>query len=264
MDGKGGKMPVVMAIAAHPDDIEFMMGGTLLLLKEAGCEIHYFNIANGNRGSREYDSDETIRVRGAEAIRAAEILGAVHHPSLCNDLEVFYTFEKLQKVSAIIRKVRPTIVLTQSPFDYMEDHINASRLAVAGAFTRGMANMESIPSQTIYDNDVVVYHALPYGLRGPLRQRVVPEGVVDTSSVQEVKMRALAAHRSQQNWLEVSQGHNSYLAAMEGMSAEVGALSGAFRLGEGWQRHSHLGLGNEQADPLREILEEKYWLNPDY
>ena len=38
---------IVLAIAAHPDDIEFMMAGTLLLLKQAGCETHYLNIANG-------------------------------------------------------------------------------------------------------------------------------------------------------------------------------------------------------------------------
>ena len=42
--------PVAMAIGAHPDDIEFSMAGTLLLLKRAGFETHYFNIASGNCG----------------------------------------------------------------------------------------------------------------------------------------------------------------------------------------------------------------------
>jgi LmbE family N-acetylglucosaminyl deacetylase len=42
-----------IAIGAHPDDIEFYMAGTLLLLKEAGYAIHYLNVANGNSGSTE-------------------------------------------------------------------------------------------------------------------------------------------------------------------------------------------------------------------
>ena len=44
-------MPTALAIAAHPDDIEFVMAGTLLLLREAGWEIHYFNVTTGEMGS---------------------------------------------------------------------------------------------------------------------------------------------------------------------------------------------------------------------
>ena len=49
-------MPNALAIAAHPDDIEFMMAGTLLLLKERGWEIHYFNLSTGNRGSARHNA----------------------------------------------------------------------------------------------------------------------------------------------------------------------------------------------------------------
>ena len=251
----------VLAIAAHPDDIEFMMSGTLLLLQQAGWEIHYFNIANGNCGSREYDSEQTIRVRSAEAREAAEILGAVHHPSICNDLEVFYNIDMLARVAAVVRQAKPSIVLAQSPFDYMEDHINASRLAVGGAFCRGMRNRESTPSEAIYDGDVTLYHALPYGLHGPLRERIVPGITIDISTVHERKRQALAAHRSQQNWLEISQGHNSYLATMTEMCAEVGALFGGFPLAEGWQIHNHLGFCAPQVDPLAETLKNYCWKN---
>ena len=258
-----GQKKTALAIAAHPDDIEFMMGGTLLLLRQAGWETHYFNIANGNRGSREYDSEQTIRVRGAEALQAAEILGAVHHPSICNDLEVFYNIDMLARVVAVVRRVKPSIVLTQSPFDYMEDHINASRLAVGGAFCRGMRNLESIPFEEIYDGDVTLYHALPYGLHGPLNERIVPGITINISTVSERKMQALSAHRSQQNWLEISQGHNSYLAAMTEMCAETGARFGGFQQAEGWQIHNHLGFCAPQANPLTETLKDYYWKNPN-
>ena len=48
--------PVVLAVGCHPDDIEFMMGGTLFLLKEAGCDCHYMNVAHGNCGTSQYKS----------------------------------------------------------------------------------------------------------------------------------------------------------------------------------------------------------------
>ncbi len=75
----------VFAIAAHPDDIEFMMGGTLFLLKDAGCELHYMNIANSDRGSAEHDRESTARIRRDEAISASKFLGAEFHGSLCTD-----------------------------------------------------------------------------------------------------------------------------------------------------------------------------------
>ena len=52
--------PVAIAIAAHPDDIEFTMAGTLLLLKQAGFEIHYLNLATGNCGSRSLSAAKTF------------------------------------------------------------------------------------------------------------------------------------------------------------------------------------------------------------
>src|ERR1051326_6469500 len=62
-----------IAIGAHPDDIEFYMAGTLLLLKEAGYEIHYLNVASGNCGSTEYNSATTRSIRNTEGRAAAKI-----------------------------------------------------------------------------------------------------------------------------------------------------------------------------------------------
>ena len=57
------------AIAAHPDDIEFVMAGTLLHLRTAGYEIHYLNVANGCCGSSVTDATTTARIRRDEAVR---------------------------------------------------------------------------------------------------------------------------------------------------------------------------------------------------
>ncbi len=82
---------IVFAIGCHPDDIEFMMGGTVILLKEKGSEVHYMNIANGSCGTRVYGKEEIIRIRRQEGIDAAGQIGAVYHESIADDLDVFYT-----------------------------------------------------------------------------------------------------------------------------------------------------------------------------
>jgi LmbE family N-acetylglucosaminyl deacetylase len=56
-----------LAIVAHPDDIEFSMAGTLLLLKEGGAEIHFWNLANGCYGSMVHSRSEITGIRAEEA-----------------------------------------------------------------------------------------------------------------------------------------------------------------------------------------------------
>ena len=72
-------MPTVLAIAAHPDDIEFVMAGTLLLLGGSGWELHYLNVSTGNLGSTTMSPAKTAQVRRREARAAAKALGAVWH-----------------------------------------------------------------------------------------------------------------------------------------------------------------------------------------
>ncbi len=249
--------PVVLAIAAHPDDIEFMMAGTLLLLKEAGYALHLMNIANGSCGTMVDDHDTIVEKRWREARDAAEALGAVLHPPLVDDLDIFYTKDLLQKVTAVVREAEPSILLTQSPEDYMEDHMNACRLAVSAAFFRSMRNFNSIPVQAPTAQKVALYHAEPYGLQDGLRRVVRPDVYVDISSVIKRKREALACHRSQKEWLDQSQGLDSYLVTMEDMCREVGKWSGQFEYAEGWRRHLHLGFCGEADDPLAEVLAGK-------
>jgi LmbE family N-acetylglucosaminyl deacetylase len=257
-------MSSAIAIFAHPDDIEFVAAGTLLLLKQRGWETHYFNVSTGNCGSLEFGPAKTRRVRLAEAKEAAKILGAQFHGPLCDDLEIFYTVPMLRRVAAVIREARADVVLTHSPQDYMEDHMNTCRLAVTAAFTHGMPNFHSVPARKTYAHDVTVYHAMPHGLSDPLRRRVVPGAFVNTTAVQETKLKALAAHRSQQGWLDASQGMNSYLQAMEDMARAVGKLSKRFKLAEGWRRHLHLGFSAAEIDPLAEALGADYHVNAAY
>lgn len=246
----------VFAIHAHPDDIEFMMAGTLLLLKQQGCDIHYMNIANGSCGSMEYPPEEIIPIREKESREAAEFLGATYHPSLVNDIEIFYEKSLLSKLAAVIREVSPDIVLTASPQDYMEDHMNACRLTVTAAFVRSMPNFDTDPPTAISQNDVTLYHANPHGLRDGLRHFIMPEFTVDIDSVIELKSKMLACHKTQKEWLDRTQGLESYITAMKDMSEEVGGLSAKAKFAEGWRRHSHLGFSRSEVDPLSDLLRD--------
>jgi LmbE family N-acetylglucosaminyl deacetylase len=256
-------MKTAIAIAAHPDDIELMMAGTLLLLKNQGYEIHYLNLSSGNVGSTEYDAETIKNIRLEEAKKAAEILGAQFHPPFCNDLEIFYDEKKLRTLAAIIREIKPKIVLTHAPLDYMEDHTNTCRLAITASFARGMPNFNTIPERTAANYDCTLYHALPHGLRDPLRKTVIAGAFVNTTSVHQQKLEALKAHQSQQNWLDVSQKLNSYLQTMENVSLKVGQMSKKFKYAEGWRRHLHYGFCGPDDDPLKELASD-YIINEEY
>ena len=166
---------VALAMAAHPDDIEFMMSGTLILLRRAGVETHVCNLANGCYGSQVYDKAETARVRALEAQAAARVADAVWHPSVADDLGLFYDAPTLAKVSAIVRRIRPDIVLTLSRYDYMEDHEYASRLTSSAAFNRCLPCYVTDPPEPSYNAPVAVYHSLPHALMDMQRTPVVPE-----------------------------------------------------------------------------------------
>ena len=262
---------VALAIAAHPDDIEFMMGGTLLLLGQAGYELHYMNVANGSMGTATHTREDIIRLRTEEAREAAGILGATFHEPLVDDLDIYYDRDLPKQVGAVVRETKPGILLVQSPQDYMEDHINACRLAVSAAFFRSMRNFITEPPHPPIGDEVTVYHALPWGLRDPLRRRIWPGQYVDVSSVMATKREALACHKTQKEWLDASQGLDSYLITMEEMSAEVGGMAkkdgapaDAFTCAEGWRRHSHLGFCAEDADPLTDALRPNMYVSAEY
>jgi LmbE family N-acetylglucosaminyl deacetylase len=147
---------IVLAVGCHPDDIEFMMSGTLFLLGEAGCSLHYLTIANGDMGSMTLPRRRIAAVRRRESMCAAAYLGAAYHASLTGDIEVFYSSRLIRRVAAVIRRVRPDIMLVQSLEDYMEDHMTSARLAVTAAFVRGMPNYRTIPPVASIDSDVMV------------------------------------------------------------------------------------------------------------
>ncbi len=247
-------MPSVLAIAAHPDDIEFVFAGTMLQLRKRGWDLHYMNVADGCRGSMVTDRPTTAKIRLEEAQRAAEILGARFYPPIAHDMEIRFEHELVQKIAAVVRQSKASIVLTHAPSDYMEDHEITCRLAVTAAFCYCMPNMDTIPPTEIYPGPVTIYHAQPHGNRTPMGEPVIPNFTVDITDVMETKVASLEKHASQKDWLDASQGMGSYVQTMLDLCGEVGTMSKKFRYAEGWRKRQHWGYCGPHDDPLRTAL----------
>ena len=242
-----------LAIGAHPDDIEFMMAGTLILLGRAGWSLHYMNLCDGRCGAAEGTVQQIVATRDAESRRASDTIGATYHPPIAVDLQLAHDTPTIAKVVAVIRRVRPRVLLVHSPLDYMEDHTTAARIAVTAAFARGMPHYPSEPPAPPVTGDVTVYHALPYGLLDPLRNPVRPHLYVDITPAIDLNRRMLACHESQARWLAASQGV-SYLDALDCFARTVGEMSSRFQYAQGWQRRNHLGFSAADSDPLADAL----------
>jgi len=196
------------------------------------------------------------------AIAAAEHIGATYHEGLVDDIDILYEKGLLAKVAAIIRTVAPDIILTHGPNEYMEDHCNTCRLTVTAAFTRGMPNHITEPRVAAYDAPVALYHSVPFSMTDPLCRPVKPHVFTDVSSTMDTKWEMLACHRSQKEWLDVSQGLDAYLIAMRENCRRIGQCSGRFEFAEGWFRHSPLGFCGPDHHPLQELLKEKCYDAP--
>lgn len=255
---------VALAIAAHPDDIEFMMGGTLLHLADQGWQTHYMTLADGHVGSVEHGIEAIAVLRADEARAGATALGATWHPSLIGDCEIIYSVDLLRRITSVIRALRPSVLLTQAPDDYMEDHIETSRLAASAAFNRNMPNFAALPPQPAYSDSITIYHAQPHGLHDLLRRRVYPGIYVDVTSVLDRKRVALERHVTQNAWLNTTQGFSALTGEMNDMATTVGEMSRRFAAAEGWRRHSHLGFSGTPEDPLTEALGPIAFVDEDY
>jgi len=244
------------AVAAHPDDIEFNMAGTLALLAKAGFEPHMMNLSRSSLDSNELAEPEITRIRRQEAQRSAAVINAIYHPPIADDLLILYQQQLLRQMVAVVREVRPTIVLLPSLNDYMEDHTNTARLVVTACFSRAMRHFRSIPPREASDQDVYLYHAQPHLNRDGMRALVVPSLLVNVTGEIDTKLKMLGCHQSQRQWLDETQGLDDYLESMRRSGAEVARMSGQpnWEVAEGFRQHSQVGFSASDRDILSEAL----------
>src|SRR3954465_9593683 len=179
---------VVLSILAHPDDAEFLCAGTLIrLVGEQAWQAHTPSMTPAACGSAELPPDEISRIRRAEGARAAGLIGATYHCLEEPDLLVCYNEQALSRVTRLLREVRPRVVLTHSPADYMLDHEVTSALARAAAFAAPIPNflagrghpppLERVPH---------LYYCDPVEGKDALGRPVEPGFLVDVSAVLDV------------------------------------------------------------------------------
>jgi N-acetylglucosamine malate deacetylase 1 len=233
----------VLALHAHPDDIEFQCAGTLALLREAGCHLTMATMTPGDCGSAEHDAEAIAAIRRGEAKAAADLLGADYLCLEFRDLAVFVDDDARRRVTEALRRTRPDLILTAPPVDYMCDHEATSALVRDACFCASLPNYvtrqwEPAPPLAKIPH---LYYVDPIEGIDRDGRRVEPGFYVDVSRVFDLKRRMLACHASQRNWLLRQHGIDEYLDSQ--------ATWGA-------RRGSEIGL--EQAEAFRQYLGHPY------
>lgn len=244
---------VILSVLAHPDDAEFLCAGAMIrLVREHGWQAHLASMTPGDCGSAELAPEEISRVRRAEGQKAAEVIGGRYHCLEERDLLVCYNETALEKVTRLIRAVRPRILLTHSPADYMLDHEMTSALTRAAAFAAPVPNfMRARGLAAPLEHIPHLYYCDPIEGKDPLGRDVAPGFCIDVSSVIDTKADMLACHASQRDWLLKHHGMDQYLQAMRDWGAHRGQGRGA-AFAEGFRQH--LGHSYPQDNLLGQLL----------
>jgi bacillithiol biosynthesis deacetylase BshB1 len=229
-------MPVdVLLFGAHPDDVEWGVGGAALLLQQAGASFAIIDLTNGEMGNR-----GTPEARSEEAQRAAQFLGGIPRENLgLPDCGLIDTPEQRRLISNVIRRYRPALVLAPFWKDRHPDH------AATGRIVRNSRLYCALKKSTSPDPP----HKPKAFLYYPLHHHYArPSFVVDVSSVYERKLELLRVHESQfaktaEQFGIISHGLGDYLFALESRDRSFGSLIGT-RHGEALISDGPLPLSN--------------------
>jgi LmbE family N-acetylglucosaminyl deacetylase len=221
----------VLAIAAHPDDVELLCAGTLARLNEAGHDLWLAHMTVGDKGGQR-PPEELARIRGAEAIDAAGVIGADTFGGICGDLELYASDTHQARLAEILDEARPDVVFTHVLNDYHPDHRITGRL-VAGELEGRSGDQPAL----LYMDSI---GAVDF----------VPELYSDISETVDVKKQMLRCHVSQIEWM------SSYRATdMEYIIEWVGRWRGlecGAHYAEGFRLDSRFG----RPEAIREVLDQ--------
>lgn len=246
----------VLAIMAHPDDIEILVGGTLLHLGSAGWELGMVTMTAGDCGSSgERTKEEISRIRRGEAEAAARSVGAWYGCAGMKDAEVFANKRSIRQIVELIRSFNPGVVITHSPSDYMLDHEETSRIVRGAVFAAAIPlyKTRATTPEPPMSATPVLYYGDPVEGVDPMGQRIHPQFYVDISSQIEEKRQLLSHHASQREWLRSHHGIDEYLIRMMEWAEEYGRECGV-PYAEGLRQH--LGHGYPHEPRLQKALQE--------
>jgi len=228
--------PRILAIHAHPDDVEFQCAGTLALLKQLGCPITIASMTPGDCGSAEMGPEEIADVRRGEATAAADLLGVEYLCLEFRDLSIVHDNDSRRRVTETLRCVRPDLVITAPFVDYMSDHEVTCRLVRDACFNAAVPNYVTLqpdPAQPL-EHIPHLYHVDPVEGVDYYENPITPDFIVDISATYELKRRMAECHNSQRAWLQKQHGIDEYLNICDRWSStrgkEIGVEYGeAFR-----------------------------------
>jgi LmbE family N-acetylglucosaminyl deacetylase len=185
----------ILAIGAHPDDLELLCGGTLALYSKMGHEVFMCHVCDGNKGSLVYSSEELVKIRRNEAIESAKLIGAKSIWGGMSDGEVILDLDSRVKVIDILRQANPDVVITHHPNDYHSDHINVSRLVFEATYLSSLKLWET--NYPCSDKIPILYYMDT--LAGV---NFIPVEYVDISKTIDVKVEMMLKMKSQLGWLK--------------------------------------------------------------
>jgi LmbE family N-acetylglucosaminyl deacetylase len=225
----------VLSLGAHPDDAEFFCAGTLALLHQKGWDVHIATMTPGDCGTVQYSREEISRIRRAEATKAAGILDGTYHCLECDDIFILYDRPTLLKAIELMRKVKPAIVFTTSPSDYMVDHEMASKVAQTACFACGVVNVET-PGAEPFEPIPHLYYMDPAEQKDKYGTHIKASMIVDITDVIATKEKMLCCHESQRHWLMTHHGMDEYVNMMKDSDQKRGTeINSAFA--EGFRQH---------------------------
>ena len=190
----------ILAIGAHPDDIELACCGTLAQCIKRGDTVIVCHVSSGSLGHVVIPPDELRLIRANEAKKAGALAGV--QEVLCagfDDLEIFDTKAARDKIVDIIKYANPDLIITHDPNDYMPDHTTVSKLVFDASFTATLPNYKSKYKQPA--KMVPLYYMDT--LAGV---NFNPTEYVDISEEIDLKLKMLECHESQVTWMRDHDG----------------------------------------------------------
>lgn len=228
----------ILAIHAHPDDVEFQCAGTLALLAAAGHEIRIATMTPGDCGSKELPPEKISEIRRGEGRKAAELIGAAYECLEFRDLSIVVDNDGKRRVTECIRRHRPRMVITAPPVDYMDDHEATSRLVRDGCFNAGCPNYATRQWEPAGPIDWIphLYYVDPIEGVDLWGEPIRPHFYVDVSTTFETKRAMLACHDSQRAWLRAQHGVDEYLESQRRWGEQRGREIGV-QYAEAFRQH---------------------------
>ena len=252
----------VLAIHAHPDDVEFQCAGTLKLLKDLGVHITIVTMTPGDCGSKTLAPDEIAIVRRQEAADAAKLIDAHYECLEFRDLSIVIDLDSKRRVTECIRRHRPHIVFNAPPIDYMDDHEATSQLVRDACFSASCPNYktQAWDPAPATDDIPILFYVDPVEGCDRFGEPIRPHFYINVSSVFSVKREMLACHQSQREWLRAQHGVDEYLDSQERWARHRGGemncqYAEAFR--------QHLGHPYPQHNPLAEWLSDLFYMREE-